>query len=91
MPRGAVRTRRLPSRSTGRRRTSHSSTKDAAPAVRYARVSARERGVTALEYGLMAALVVLVVGSVAFTQLDTILSSVWSNLSSQVIAAASKS
>ncbi|MFJ2993482.1 Flp family type IVb pilin [Pandoraea sp. NPDC087047] len=46
-----------------------------------------ERGVTALEYGILAAIVAVVIGGTVFTSLGTTFTQVFSKISSAVTAA----
>ncbi|QBC33912.1 Flp family type IVb pilin [Pandoraea sp. XY-2] len=47
----------------------------------------RQTGVTALEYGILAAIVALLVGATVFTNLTTVLTNVFSNLTSVATSA----
>lgn len=47
----------------------------------------RQSGVTALEYGILAAIVALLVGATVFTNLTTVLANVFSNLTSVATSA----
>ncbi|MBN4665807.1 Flp family type IVb pilin [Pandoraea nosoerga] len=49
----------------------------------------RERGVTALEYGILAAIVALVIGATVFTGLGAVLSSAFSTVTSAATSATS--
>lgn len=46
----------------------------------------RQQGVTALEYGILAAIVVAIVGTTVYTQLGGAITSVFSNMSSAAIS-----
>lgn len=49
----------------------------------------RQRGVTALEYGILAAIVALVIGATVFTGLGAVLSSAFSTVTSAATSATS--
>ena len=46
----------------------------------------RQKGVTALEYGLLAAIVVLIIGTSVYTQLGGVITSLFSTMSSAAIS-----
>lgn len=48
----------------------------------------RQKGVTALEYGILAAIVAVVIGATVFTNLSDVLSSAFSNVTSAATSAA---
>ncbi|VVE08295.1 Flp family type IVb pilin [Pandoraea terrigena] len=49
----------------------------------------RQKGVTALEYGILAAVVVILIGAIVFTNLTTVLTNVFSNVTSAATTAIS--
>ncbi|ALS61324.1 Flp family type IVb pilin [Pandoraea norimbergensis] len=46
----------------------------------------RQLGVTALEYGILAAIVALIIGTTVYTQLGSAISSIFSTMSSAAIS-----
>ncbi|VVE11674.1 pilus assembly protein [Pandoraea iniqua] len=46
----------------------------------------RQQGVTALEYGILAAIVALIIGTTVYTQLGSAISSIFSTMSSAAIS-----